>query len=273
MSFDTDEKSVQGSRPRELWLITTPTETYRYTTAEVSVVYGGNTYVAIPGARSEVTGASIGDVPEMQLQLPASNAFVQSHAFGMPPQEINLVIYRLQGSAAVTWWSGPITDFAIDKNNAKVRSPSQLSDALDGTIPSANLQRQCNHMLYDDRCTVDRTSVANKLTTTVSSISTDGLTIVVASIGTFNNHLKGGELWRVTGSDKRIILDQQGTTLVINAPFRTIATGNSMQLYRGCKHDIADCAASFGNAINFGGHPYMPTVNPFKGDLRGNPFT
>lgn len=273
MSFDSDERSVQSSRPRELWLIVTSTQTFRYTTAEVDVVYDGHTWTAIPASRSEIGGASVGDAPEITLTMPISNPFFQAYAFGMPEQSIELTIYRLQGAAVMTWWEGPISDFAVEKGEGRARSPSNLADALDATIPCNRIQRQCNHMLYDTRCTVDRTTVANKLTTTVVSVSTDGLSIVVASIGGLGGHLKGGEIWRTANGDKRTIADQVGTTLSLEAPFRTIGAGNGIQLYRGCKHDVADCGATFANTINFGGHPYIPTVNPWKGDLRGNPWS
>lgn len=272
MSFDSDEKSVSSSRPRELWLIETPTTTYRYTTAEVDVDYDSHTWTAIPGARSEVGGSSLGDPQDFTLSLPASNPFVQAHAFGMPPQQITLTVYRLQGSAVLTWWRGEISDFTVAKGDAKVRSPSNLADALDGTIPSANVQKQCNHMLYDARCTVDKNNVANKLATTVTSISTDGLEITVASVGALGDHLVGGELKRDADSDNRLILKRAGLVITVSAPYRALAPGDAVTLFRGCKHDITDCVVTFNNAINFGGHPYVPPVNPFAHDIRGYPF-
>lgn len=271
MIFDGSERSVEGSQPIEVWSIVTPSATYRRTTAEVNQVISGDTYTAVSGARSEVSAASVNDPPEMVLTLPVSDVFVQDHAFGMPPQSIELTITRHQGSASLTWWKGPISAFTVKGDWCTIRSPSQLADALETTMPSAHVQRQCNHVLYDDRCTMDSEDSSFKTTTTVTSVSADGLTVVVASLGTLGSHLKSGHITRSADGDKRLILAVvvATKTLTLNAPFRALGVGNAVVLRIGCQHDIADCVATFNNAINFGGHPYMPVSNPWQGSIVG----
>lgn len=272
MSFDSLERSVQDSAPQEVWDIVSAIATYRRTTSEIDVVFGGNTYTTSPLARSEVQASSINDPPEMVIDLPVGDAFVQAHAFGMPPQDIQLTITRIQGGAGLIWWRGPITAFTIEGDRAKARSTSQLADALDCSIPTAFIGRQCNHMLYDARCTVDRSLAANNTVTTCSTVS--GRTIVVAGVGGHvDSYFKGGELVRTADGDRRTILSQIGTTIIVNAPFRALAggaPGDGVTLYRGCKHTLDACTNDFANAVNFGGHPYVPIANPWIGDLRGN---
>lgn len=275
MSFNSVETSIQDSAPREIWQIVTALGTFRYAQAEVDVVFGGNTYTAEPTMRSEVVAASINDPPSMVLDFPVGNPFVQQHAFGMPPQDIQLTITRIQDAAGLVWWVGPITAFNVEGDRARARSVSQLADALDTSIPTLYVSRQCNHMLYDARCGIDRTLAANKKTTTCSTVN--GRTITVASVGAVaDDYFKGGELVRDTDGDRRTILSQVGTTLIVNAPFRALAgggPGDAVTLYRGCKHTLTACVDDFSNGVNFGGHPYLPIANPWVGDMRGNPWT
>lgn len=271
--FNSLERSDQSSRPVELWDLVTPEATYRYTNSMVEVVYGGHTYSPVPTMRSERTAGTIDDPPAMVLTLPRGNAFVQAHAFGVPSQNMTVTITRLQDVYARGWYTGKIGPINVKGDVATVRSSSLLGDPLDGTLPSAQVRRQCNHVLYDDKCTVDRDSAANKKATTVTSVSADGLVVTVASLGTLGDKVKLGEMVRDADSERRLVIDRSGLDLTLNLPFRALAALEGITLYRGCKHDLADCDGTHGNAVNFGGHPYIPGANPFQGDIRGNPFT
>lgn len=271
MSFDSLESSVQDSQPRELWTFVTPAATYRYTTAEVPVVFSGDTYTPIAAGRDDFKGATITDAAEMVLELPRTNGFVQDNAFGMPPQNMTVQILRLQGAFYESWWLGAVSAFTVERDRCKVRSPSILADALDMTIPSARVGPQCNRMLYSPGCDVDRDDPANKTTTTV--VSSNGVFVLVASVGGHvDDYFKPGVFIHDADGERRLIIKQTGAQLELNARLRSISGGDAITLLRGCKHTI-DACDGFSNIPNFGGHPYVPKSNPFKGSLVGGSFS
>jgi hypothetical protein len=51
-------------------------------------------------------------------------------------------------------------------------------------------------------------------------------------------------------------------TLYIDRPFIKATTGQSVTLYPGYDASIDQCDLKFNNRINFGGHPYIPNINP-----------
>jgi len=44
----------------------------------------------------------------------------------------------------------------------------------------------------------------------------------------------------------------------------------SVTLYPGCSHTIADCRDKFNNLVNFGGFPWIPSKNPFNNSVTGS---
>jgi hypothetical protein len=64
-----------------------------------------------------------------------------------------------------------------------------------------------------------------------------------------------GEVIRLSDGERRGILDQTGTTLTLDVPFRELVVGDALQVWAGCDLTIETCLAKFGNVPNFGGHP------------------
>ena len=68
----------------------------------------------------------------------------------------------------------------------------------------------------------------------------------------------------VLGSERRLIVNQAGTGVVCNYPFRRIKVGDIVTMYAGCRHNSADCVNKFGNGDSFLGFEYVPYINPFE---------
>jgi uncharacterized phage protein (TIGR02218 family) len=283
MSWDSDEMSVQGSRPRELWKIETSSTTYRYATStDDDVVFPGDsqTYTKIAGMRGEIAGAGVGEPTEIVFFVEPTLPAFQQNAFSMPRAFMTITVYRLQ--TGLTWktiWTGNITDFSVDdEGNGQMRAPSIVADPLDTQVPGAYMSRLCNHMLFDPRCTINRALSANHVNTTASG-PMSGTTLTVASIGGKPNHwADNGEVILSTNTnERRQITSQLGNVLTLNAPFcdGDVTGGTTLIVYAGCDHTIdgaQGCVKKYANAVNFGGHPHTTPVNPFFGDIRGYPW-
>jgi len=73
--------------------------------------------------------------------------------------------------------------------------------------------------------------------------------------GTGVNFERRGILHSVPGSGSDV-------TLTIDRPVLKAVTAQSIDIYPGYDGSIDQCDTVFGNRINFGGHPYVPNVNP-----------
>jgi len=267
MSYVDDETSVHDGRPIELYKFVNPIRSYCYTSYHRTIEYNGDVYEAIPLKRSSFTGGSTQDPPNLDIEMPVNKEVVQDHAFQIAPRSLDLTIFRRHGEAGetVVYWTGHVASVSAKNRTAKLRVPSTFASRMSQSIPNIYYQSQCNHPLYGTRCGVLRSEFV--VETTAVSYS-GGAFIAVGSVGgEADGHFNAGEIVRVADGERRLITSQQGVSLSLNYPFREMNPGDAVEIYAGCDHTIDTCKAKFDNVVNFGGHPYIPTINPFKTKL------
>jgi uncharacterized phage protein (TIGR02218 family) len=267
VAFDDVEQSTQDGAPAELYTFVTPTITHRLTSFENDVVFGGQTYTAVPLARSTINVVDVAtDQTEAVIELPASHTLAQTYANGIPVRQVEVTIVRYHPVWAVSLqiWNGFASGLSFKDDTAAFRVPSGTADALETDVPSVIAQRLCNHILYDDMCQIARASF--QVNTTINSISTDGRTITVNSVGAFTvDKLVHGEMLHNTSTERRTITVQNGSSLSIQCeyPRGVVSIGDAVTLFAGCDHTLDTCKAKFNNVLNFGGHPQLPKSNIF----------
>jgi uncharacterized phage protein (TIGR02218 family) len=266
MTFDTDERSVEGSRPRDLYTFELPAVTYRLTSAVRDITFDGQTYraAAIGRENTRIPSVTSGET-SIEISMVVTHPLVQRYLrAGIPPSSIAVTVRRLQltSSAADFEWHGTVKSLSVDGDVAKLHVPSRLSEALIRRLPTLGVGRNCGHVLYDSSCTVNRN--AFKVVTTVQGIALDGRTITVAGIGGHPDHwAQFGEFFHIASGERMTVLDQLGTAVTIHLPIVGMQLGDTVEVYAGCGHDAGTCADKFDNLVNFGGMPELPTKNPF----------
>jgi uncharacterized phage protein (TIGR02218 family) len=263
-TFDDDEKSVQAAQPVDLYTIVTPTTTYYLTSYSQNISYGGNTYTAAAISRDNVTINPHGQGRELTMYVSLDHALSQDLLVGGIPQSsvsIQVDTYMVRANATRTQHLGYITSIASDGVQVKLLAPHKLDVKIGGVkLPVLQSQRLCQHGLYDTGCTINPASF--NVATTVSSISVDGLTITIGTIGgNPDNWAQYGKIVRFADGEPRAVMSHVGTAIVVDVPFRTLNNGDSITLYAGCDHMVTTCKTKFSNVINYGGHPLLPTVN------------
>lgn len=266
MAHADDEQSVQDSLISELYEFSANgTVVARRTSREIAVVYGGQTYSPITGGirRNPLAQASIDDPGELIVELPVTDAFVTSYAFSAPPRSLTCTMRRHQavsGEAPIVW-QGAVANFAVSGRVCKIRVPSKIARVESMQIPTRAFQFSCPHALYDENCQVAAASF--DVATTVSSIS--GLEVTVASDGgNPDGWFRLGQVVRASDGERRWITRHVGNVITLHAAFRTLAASDSITLYAGCDKTPKTCRDKFANIENFGGHPDVPTVNPWS---------
>lgn len=284
MAYDDDQVGVATSDVTELYEFTGPSTVYRYTSGPASVTYGGHAYAPAAGlGRSTLSSTSTEDTAKLTVTIAASASVIVAHGRALAPRSLGLRVYRQQATSGETRriWDGEVKSITSSSTTkiATVTSESRVGGRLAARLPVLTIGPRCPHRLYDDRCRVNPDDF--DLTTTVSSIS--GRTVTVASVGGQPDGWFGssGEIRRDSDGERRSIITQVGAVLTLIAPFSTLAPGDSVTLWAGCDHlywkrkvgpDFAggDCIVKFDNAINFGGAPAMPSLNPFTAGVRGD---
>jgi uncharacterized phage protein (TIGR02218 family) len=140
---------------------------------------------------------------------------------------------------------------------------NDMRELLTRMVPSDVYSAQCRHTLFDYGCTLVKSSFAEHAicdytsTTTAVVAKADvpigaGLTYAQGRLEMTGGLNNGFARSIATWSSNRVF------NLRTPLPF-DVAPGDSFTVYPGCDKTRATCTA-YGNIANFGGFPYIPTV-------------
>lgn len=262
MAYADDERSALDGEPAELFEFLGPQVAYRYASGTEAVVLDGQSFAPTTISRTSVAAAGTQDTPALVVTLPSSAQVVADYGFSTPPRTLRLRVHRKQEQSGEfrVIWDGQVVALSPKGRLTEARSVSQIADRIEANVPAITFQRLCNHFLYDGRCRVDR--AAYDFAAIVTTVN--GSTVTLNSVGLApDQYYRAGEIVRDLDGERRTIVDQVGAVLKLSSPFRTLANGNAVTLYAGCDHKIGTCSDKFNNRANFGGHPSVPSSNPF----------
>ena len=255
----------------------------RYTSYERDLTYGGNTYAAKKLSHGDIkTGLALDrdeltiDCDGLEIPTLLDVALLRSEV------PLMLTVYRAEitgaGTAgnATTAWSGEVSTASIKAKRLSAKA-SSLGSVFDRKAPRFYLQPGCNHALFSTGCGIAAATWSH--TALLTAVGTAGYPYTF-TIGSLNraggttlsatDAFAGGWVEIGTGAtlSRRAILASSsvaGGTCVLTlsgdpTPFPT--NGTALTVYPGCDGRKETCAATFGNFLNFGGHPFVPTGNP-----------
>ena len=266
MTYAAIETSAQSGRPVELYEFMNGATAYRYTSADGDVVYGGNTYTAVPIARGAVEATS--ETARLALEITCARTLDVLDLFAvMPPDQIVAVTLRRLHAGdgeAITLWMGRILNVTWNSVAAEIHCESVYT-SLKRVGLRRLYQKGCPHVVYSGGCGLD--SADFKTTRAVSTVSGSEITVSTLS-GFADGYFAGGYIeWEPTPGqfDRRAIRSQTGAVVAVAFPLPGLAATDTVNLYPGCDHTLATCESKFSNRLNYGGMPYFPDKNPFSG--------
>ncbi|MCU0988044.1 MAG: DUF2163 domain-containing protein [Xanthomonadales bacterium] len=265
MTFAAVETSVQSGRPVEIYEFLNGATYYRYTSADGDVVYGGNTYTAVPISRNAVEATA--ETARLALKITCARTLGVLDLFSLlPPDDIVAVTVRRLHAGdgnAITLWLGRVLNVTWSLAAAEIHCESVYT-SLKRVGLRRMYQKQCPHVVYGPGCALVRATW--KATKTVSTIT--GAAITTSSLGVADGYYAGGYLeWeRAAGHfDRRSIRSQVGNVVTVSFQIPGLSVSDIVYLYPGCDHTLATCESKFANRLNYGGMPYFPDLNPFNG--------
>lgn len=268
MTFTAFEASALAGSPVELYSITLSGTTYRWTSDQEDYVFGGNTFQAAAISRSNIVRGVEDRQDVLTVEVPSSENFPRLYVNIVPGQKATMTVQRLHredpDQEAIILFKGLVQSVSFTNDAQKCSlSVRPLTVGLSQAIPRFSYQALCNHILYDERCKVLQSLFQH--TNVVNSVSGDIITV---------QGLAGkGDSWADAGfaqlgtTDFRLILEHTGDDITVLLPFSQEVTGSVLDVFAGCKHDLATCKAKFNNVINYGGFAFVPLINPFESGI------
>jgi len=275
VTYNQYEKSIEASRPIEVYQFTQGANLYNYTSAEDIITIDFVNYLPEPIKRTTIREGPENRKQVVALEVSAVNLFAVQYLTSVPGKTATCRIKRVQRSdfptpEVVTLFDGKVRSIAFidDGKAAKIALEPQAA-ATSRNIPRFTYMGMCNNVLYDQHCKVDENDPTFRHVGVVSGTSGNLITVTGASgfpDGFFNN----GFVEFANGEDHRMVLDHTGDVLTLLLPFPASLNGQNVVVLAGCLHDPNDCHTKFftsedptSNLINYGGYWSVPTNNPF----------
>lgn len=259
--YDIYEESQELGSPYELYKWEGTYRSYYMTSDKVTHTFEEREYVPVPGlTRSSLKCNTHEDSDSsLEIKVPISQQLVKDYGFQISPPELTLYVYRFHRAISdyIIYFKGKITSIDTTGEESTFKIPNTFGTILAGNVPNVYIQPPCNNVLFDELCKVD--FELNSIETAIATVNST--TITVDSIGSFpNDWMKGGEIAFKFRNERRTIISQTGTSLVIAYPFSRAGVGERVILSAGCDHSFSGTngCPKFSNQVNYGGFPFVP---------------
>lgn len=272
MTFDAQETSREDSQALELYTFVFGAETFRFTSYNEDISWGGLAYTATQISRSETQNSVEDAINQLTVTMTLDNAVAQKFISNVPGDVGSVLVLRANANdvaeESIVIFDGFVASVKFDGELQAQVLCNPTTNVFQRAGPRMTYQGICNHVLYDARCKIARSSFT--FTGTVSGVTGSVITVNGVS-GQGANWAAGGFVQAPTAApeDKRMILAQSGDNLTLLLPFSITVLGTQVDVLAGCDHSLGTCNTKFSNVINYGGFPYVPRKNPFNSGLRG----
>lgn len=250
----------------------------RYTSADLDIAYGGQTYSAQGplirrGTVRVVKGLEV-DTLDLTVSASASNSahtlegapFIQAALKGSLDgatvllQRAFMADWGSAPAGVVVLFSGRVSDVSGSRTEARVVVKSDI-ELLNIRMPRNLYQAPCLHTVYDSGCAASKSAKQVLGRCFTSPAGSDGRWLKsnrTEPTGWFNQ----GVLTFTSGVNmgvKRTVKTYSGGLFYFALPLpRPPAAGDSFLVYPGCDKTQATCQAKFNNLARFRGYPYIP---------------
>jgi uncharacterized phage protein (TIGR02218 family) len=245
-----------------------------YTDADVPIAWNSRTYLAdsvLVGGLKYHCAAGL-DVDQQQITISARDSdtvgavpFLQALGAGVfdgckVQRELAfLTAWNAAPVGVVLLFQGRIgTIDKIGRTTAEITVNSDLV-LLDVEMPRNLYTANCQHVLYDSGCTLDKEAFG------VDGVVGPGSsrTIILWAYG--HSAYSQGTITFLTGPNAGVRANVKWGTdistpsLGLTAPLPKLPiAGDTFRVYLGCDHTKSTCQGTFDNLINFRGFPYIP---------------
>ena len=166
---------------------------------------------------------------------------------------------------AQSLYKGIIVDTSLEMDGQMTVKLASDLRILERGMPRFKLQRQCNYHVYSSQCGVNKANFTFEATITSVSgrVATVGFSVEKAV-----KFFLGAQVIDAAGQKHIVLKDVKGNidngTYMRTFTMDSDITAGAVTVIAWCDKSISCCASRFGNAIHFGGCPYLPNNNPIE---------
>jgi uncharacterized phage protein (TIGR02218 family) len=249
----------------------------RWTSADIPIVAGGQTYQPVAGIEDQGVKSRRGvQVDNLTIDMSADERHTVN---GVPLIQfirrggMNNANILVQRAYAASWEEmrstgpvGSVVRFAGRVSEVPDGGSSQASivcaswmELLNVMMPADVHQASCLNSIYDSRCGVSRAAFQRSGQVTAQ----ESLIRVSVSVSETEGYLSGGAILFTSGSclgQRRTIRTHSASgVLVLVAPLPAPpAAGDTVLLWPGCNLSMQTCLTKFNNLAKFRGQPFIP---------------
>lgn len=269
MTSEAREESLALGRPVRLYEFVRGSKKWLYTSAGLSVVHNGQTFMSISGLDDDgirQTGEASADA--LSVELPIGTDVLNQYRIYPPSTSVGLTVFdkHLGEDDALVQWVGEVVDVKYKRDMAYLicASLSVVGDSRGGL----NLlwQRTCPYFVYDHNCRVDK----SEFEVAVEIATVDAFTISVTGIDAFEDGYFSGGFIEWAGEsglmETRGISSHEAGALVLIGRSEELREGVALKVFPGCTGTLDLCVNRFNNLPNYGGIPGLPGTSPFDGN-------
>jgi uncharacterized phage protein (TIGR02218 family) len=260
--YDDYDRSVDGAKPAELFQFSGGIQAY-YTTRQRPILYMGATYEPDYIVHGEIEQSEELSKQELEITLKSSASVARLYIADVPPNGVNVRVFRfIEGISEFRLvWAGRVVKADFDSENDECRLACEpIFTMLKRPGLRRNYQLLCPYALYDNNCGKDIAPYTSHAI--VAAVA--GGRVTMSGINVTSGYYIGG-IFRF-GSYLKLIINHVGNTLTLASAVPGLTINTYADVSAGCDKTLSTCANRFGNTLNFGGFPYIPTRNIFTGD-------
>ncbi len=280
MTMAEKDASLSDGRPIELYEFRYgpgDNDVYLFTDAEKDFAIGDNVYVAAPISRGGITSSGTLDKTKLTVEVHITNPVVELFRVYAPSHTVVLTIWggheNDPDEEFLVIWAGRVLSCnrqAGEKFKAALTcEPASTSMRRPGL--RRRYQLSCPHVLFGDKCGLDRADflieadvVSISGTTVTLAPGWSGVTTYTKFVGGMLNYTDDAGMIQY----RTILRTPSAVTLSLTGVLTGLLAGDTLQISRGCDHQLDTCRDEFNNVLNYGGFPWIPLKNPVK----TNPF-
>lgn len=265
MTYAAQETGTETGQPIELYEFNIGSESYLWTSDVVEVTYDSKTYMPVEIAREGIAFNPDERAEALKVTLPASTGIVRRYINSVPGQRATMTIRRVHrndgADQVIQVFQGIVQTVGFSLNGMMAEiALLPITGELANSIPRFVFSSLCNHVLFDQGCTVSASLFRHQ--NTISGVAGDQITVTGLNVKG-DGWAAGGYLALPSG-EFRQILEHTGDVVRVLLPFPNSPLGELAEVFAGCAKDINTCSSKFNNVINHGGFAFVPLLNPFQ---------
>lgn len=267
MSYAQKDKSISDGAPIEGYEFIADHKTWRFTSYPTSVTIAGQVFEPAPITRTTLEiGNVVNSITTMDFNVPSDSELAKTFCYMISPKRLSVKVYRVHegDDFSVDYkveYTGEMAAASATGKWGIIQTASKLQTDLNGNLSSVYYQRTCNHVLFDERCKVNRAAY----TQTAVVLLVQSQLVTVDDTHFADNELISGIARNTRTGEEQGIISNAGQLVRIGFPFFDIIIGDTIELTQGCDHQrLGHCKNRYNNVANYGGFDFVPEKNPFE---------